>query len=78
MTKQDTGALARDKTLLDEFAGKAMGGMCACQGFLNEVAKTSRDKEEVMEKLSRWAYKYAAAMITEKRRREGNECPRNE
>ena len=73
----DDGGLARDKTLRDEFAGRAMAGMIgvfllALSAKLNESHNVDITAESFA--MVRSAYGTADAMIAEKRKREGA-CP---
>ncbi len=55
------------RTLRDYFAGQAMGGMYACQGFImNELAKLVGSMENVREQIASYAYRQADAMLRER------------
>ena len=56
---QNTGGPASEKTLLDEFAGRALEGLCA-----------SRETQMPFDVVHRLAYDHAEAMLSEKARRE--------
>lgn len=69
MSTTDTGGLARNKTLLDDFAGDIIKGMVAQPSFTLDI-----DGEVLGAKRAATAYALAEAMIAEKRRRESSSC----
>ena len=66
MGKIDTGGLAEDKTLLDEFAGQVLAHISPLilRAMDNHESPTAKDTVRI-------SYEVATAMIAEKRRLEG-------
>lgn len=60
----NTGGPASEKTLLDEFAGQALAGLCA-----------SPETQMPFDVMHRLAYDHAEAMLAEKARREAVDHP---
>jgi hypothetical protein len=56
-------------SLLDDFAGRAMQGMLACQDFMNDLCKITESKEEARAELARHSFAQAVAMLEEREKR---------
>ena len=54
-------------SLRDWFAAHAMQGMLACQEFLNEVSEVADSKEEAAAMIARYAFKFADAMLAQRK-----------